>query len=327
MKKWILLCSLLFSILFISAQDRTGVWRGTMKIVSGDGKDLRYEPIRKLDPVTGNPIDFRQGNLYPRGRVIDSNVIPTRAKLEIVQSGNKIMAQLISYALDNRQITMYDFEGTPFGRDGFILKGKSTLINETMGVAPPFNLIGKFSDTNSIGYFKGRWLGQLSGTPLGYFAFEKTGEPFTINPELVHQFLNPKNEKQKDAFEKEKLPLATPLYDSLVTTSFAIDASIVDNGIADHDTLSIWLNGHLIEDNVVPDKKFYLFRAVLEEKEWNHLTIRCKSEGKIKGTGILLNLNTEEALLKYNLVMYAHDQVDWVIGRKPKKELVLKSDQ
>ncbi len=327
MKKWILLCSLLFSILVLPAQDRTGVWRGTVKVMSADGKDLRYTPIRKLDPVTGNPIEFNPASLYPPGLVIDRNTVHTRAKFEIVQVGDKLMAQLISYALDNRQVTMYDFEGTPHGKDWVLFKGKSTLVNETMGIAPPFNLEGKFVDTNGISYFKGKWTGQLTGNPLGFFVFEKTEEPFTINPELVHQFINPKNDKQKNAIEKEKLPVSTPLYDSFITTSFSIDASILDNGIPDHDTLSIWLNGRLLEDNVVPGKTLFLFRAVLEEKEWNHLTIRCKSEGKIKGTGILLNLNTDEALLKYNLVMYQHDQVDWVIGRKPKKEMVLKRDQ
>ena len=327
MKKWALFCSFLLATGILAAQDRTGVWRGTVKLMSRDGRDLRYTPIRKLNPVTGNPIEFRRDDLYPPGLIIDSNTVHTRAKLEIVQVGNKLMAQLISYAMDNRQVTIYDFDGSPRGKDKFILKGKSTLVNETMGIAPPFNLEGKFVDTNGISYFKGKWTGQLSGNQLGFFVFEKTAEPFTMNPELVHQFINPKNDPEKQELEMEKLPLSTPIHDSLLTRSFSIDASIVDNGIPDRDTISIWLNGRLLEDNIVPGKTMFLFRAVLEEKEWNHLTIRCKSEGKIKGAGILLNMNTDEEMLKYNLVLYRNDQVDWVIGRKPKKDLRLQTDQ
>jgi allantoicase len=147
-----------------------------------------------------------------------------------------------------------------------------------------------------------------------------------MNPELVHVFLNPSN-KNIGLEEESKLPVSSMVYDSVITTSFSIDASLLDNGIPDNDTLSIWLNGQLIEDNVVPGKKRFLFRAALDNKEWNHLTIRCKSEGKIKGTGILLNMNTDEQLMKYNLVMYKNGQVDWVIKRAEKKQKELTSSQ
>lgn len=318
MKKWITVCAFLFSIALVAAQDHSGVWQGTLKIVTADGRDLRYKTIAKLNPVTGNPI-IPDTVWYPYDIVIDSNTVHTRAKIEIIQSGNKMLMQLISYAMDNRQVTMYEFSGGPKGKDHFLLTGKTNLVNETQGQVPLFNLDGKFSDTNGRSFFKGIWRSQLSGNVLGYFVFERTAEPFTINPELVHRFLNPSN-KETGPEEMARLPLATPLHDSIITTSFSIDASVVDNGIPDNDTLSIWLNGKLIEDNVVPGKKMFLFRAKLDEKEWNQLTIRCKSEGKIKGTGILLNINTDEALLKYNLVMYKHDQVDWVIGRTEKRQ-------
>jgi hypothetical protein len=318
MKRAAILSCFLLQLALISAQDNSGVWRGVMKVVSPFGRDIQFNEIYKLDPITGRPI-VPPPATYPN-RVIDSSSVHSRAKLEIIQSGDKLMAQMTSYAIDNRQVTMYQFSGGPNLKSGFLLAGKSTLVNETQGTTPPFNLEGKFYDTNGIVVFKGLWRSQLSRTILGTFLFQKMDEPLTINPELVHMFLNPKNDKNLETEETAKLPLSTPVYDSLFTTSFSIDASMIDNGIPDNDTLCIWLNGHVLEDNIVPGKKRFIFRVKLEDKEWNYLTIRCKSEGKIRGAGVLLNMNTDEELLKYNLVLYKYNQVDWVIARKEKQK-------
>ena len=51
----------------------------------------------------------------------------------------------------------------------------------------------------------------------------------------------------------------------------------------------------------------------LGKQEWNHLTIRYKSEGKEKGRGVHLNLQLQDVQVKYNLALYQYHQAKRVI--------------
>ena len=113
---------------------------------------------------------------------------------------------------------------------------------------------------------------------------------------------------------------ATANFDTLLTRSFAVDISIEDNGVKDKDSLSIWLDGQLLEDNVVLTDKKHEFRVNITSKDYHQLTIRTKSEGAIAGNGYLLNISTKENVYKYNLVQYRYNQSDWFFHKVGSRE-------
>ncbi len=353
MKKIILLIVFPLIVSCLPAQGLTGVWQGILSVDNYNGNVKLYNNIAKLDPVTGHPIrnvadafppyqvlvrtemsnsrrapvnnpsDPRQPvtiEKIPWSAWMDSNKLNTRARLEILELDGKIMAQLTSYGDDNQQITVYEFKGTKKGEDKYLFRGSHAFINETEGEAPAFDLEASGKDSSGISILKGKWRGQMSRNILGDFHFVRVAESFTMNPEWVHLFINPKNDAKLTALSNNWLPPATALHDTLETTSFFIDGSVLDNGIPDHDTLSIWFNERLLEEDVVLSKKRFLFHASLTSQEWNHLSIRCKSDGTIKGTGFLLNMRTDERILKYQVVMYPNNQVDWLIRHTDRKK-------
>jgi hypothetical protein len=295
------------------AQSYSGVWTGTLNVVSPMGGYIRFLPNNKIDPVTGRTI-IPEPTLAPVGLMIDSTIAHTFATIEMIQRGAQVLAMLTSYGDDRRQITSYILDGNPGKKKGYFFQGQSNIINETLGETPLFNLEGEFTEKDGKQVFTGHWRSQRSGNILGNFSFTKKEGPVTINPEIVYQFFKNRKTGTEDALSL--LPPASQIRDSIVTTAFSIDATFQENGITDKDTLCVWLNGRLLEDNVVPGKKYYLFRAKLENDEWNRIVIRCKSEGKVPGSGVLLNMLLDEGLRKYNLVLYKNDQAEWLIRRK-----------
>lgn len=252
-----------------------------------------------------------------RVRVNANPAFVTNAKLEIIEADERMLAQLTSYGPDNTLVTMYQFYVRPTPKEfyKYHLQAKSVLVNETIKKADLFDLRGSFLNTDSGYIFQGVWEDPFANRRFGTFAFVQTEESVTINPELWHRFLK-HHRIQESTLAPERLFKPTPVFDTIVTESIAVYANLVDNGLMDQDTLSVWLNGRLIEDNIVPGKKPFYFRINLSDNEWNHFTIRCKSEGKEKGTGVHLNLQIEDLQMKYNLALYQFQQAEWVIRRK-----------
>jgi hypothetical protein len=306
------------------AQSYGGVWTGTLNVVTPSGGYVRFQPLNKIDPVTGRTI-IPDPTVVPQGVLIDSTVAHTQAKIEMIQKGDQVLALLTSYGDDRQQITSYLLNGLPGRKKGYYFQGVSNLVNETMGEVPLFDLEGTFTEKEGSMVFSGIWRSQRSGNILGNFIFRPAaGEP-AINPGTVYRFFS-KGKSENDPSIQALLPAATRIRDSITTTAFSIDASFRENGLSDKDTLSVWLNGTLLEDNVVPGRKYYLFRAKLENETWNHLVIRCKSEGRLPGSGVLLNMLLDEGLRKYSLVLYKNDQAEWLI-RRHDKSIVRRTDE
>lgn len=321
MQKRILLTTLVcFFTTLLVAQQREGVWRGIVSVYSPQIDIHKTSPQGILDVETAFRTRDQIFNGLQRMR-INNLIIDTDAKIEWLEVADKAIVQLTSYGPDNKQITMYQFSVRPTPKEyyQYHLQGKSVLVNEAKRKADLFDLRGSFMETDSSVLFYGIWEHPFTRRRFGYFEFVLTKDAVTINPELMHVLLKQKNEAEPST-EPPMISVA-PVYDSLVTDAISIFGNLVDNGLIDQDTLSIWFNGKLLEDNVVPGKKPFFFRANLSEKEWNHLTIRCKSEGKEKGAGVHLNLGLNDVQMKYNLVLYQHNQADWVIRRKVPNKL------
>lgn len=300
-----------------NAQEKTGVWRGVVRF-SRYGFDPNFNPSPKPIMPPNDP-QSRMGRAASNSfatTTITNTETDTRAKLEWLQIDDRSVAQLTSYGNDNKLVTMYQFYARPTPKEfyKFHLQGKSIVVKETDRRADLFDMRGTFQETDTSFIFWGVWEDPFTGRRFGTFFFEKVKEAITINPELIYTFLK-KNKLNEKNFS---YPVALPvIHDTLQTDAIAVYGNLVDNGLTDQDTLSIWFNGQLLEDNIVPDKKKFFFRANLADQEWNYLTIRCKHEGKEKGAGIHLNLEMNDRLMKYNLILYQHEQADWVIRRKP----------
>jgi len=297
-----------------TAQDKTGVWRGI--VVFGSAPMFDNKTLPMIDNQT------RMGRVNPNSAAMTIHVngnpaVETKAKMEIIEADERMLAQLTSYGPDNKLVTMYQFYVRPTPKEfyQYHLQAKSVLVNETFRKADLFDLRGSFIATDSGTVFKGIWEDPFGKRRFGTFAFVVSDEPITINPELWHGFLK-KSRIEETTLPPERHFKPTPLFDTLVTDAPAVYGNLIDNGLLDQDTLSIWLNGRLIEDDIVPGKKPFYFRINLGEQEWNHFTIRCKSEGKEKGTGIHLNLQLQDIQLKYNLALYQYQQSEWVIRGK-----------
>lgn len=306
---------LVFLITSSTAQDKTGVWRGIVVF----GGTVPYFNVGTL-PSIGN--ETRLGRINPNSpamaiHVNESPEFVTKAKLEMIEADERMLAQLTSYGPDNKLVTMYQFYVRPTPKESYKyhLQAKSVLVNETIKKADLFDLRGSFLNTDSGFVFQGVWEDPYGKRKFGNFAFVPSNEMITINPELWHGFLK-KNRIDESSLAPDRQFKPFPLFDTITTNAPAIYGNLIDNGLVDQDTLSIWLNGRLIEDDIVPGKKPFYFRINLGEEEWNHFTIRCKSEGKEKGTGVHLNLQLMDTQLKYNLALYQYHQAEWVIRRK-----------
>lgn len=310
---------LFFCLVFLStqstAQGKTGVWRGIVVF----GGSVPYFNSATL-PSIGN--ETRLGRINPNSSAMavymnGNPELTTEAKLEMIEADERMLAQLTSYGPDNKLVTMYQFYVRPTPKEfyKYHLQAKSVLVNETIKKADLFDLRGSFLDTDSGLVFQGVWEDPFGKRRFGTFAFVPSTEPITINPELWHGFLK-KNRIDEATLTPDRLFKPSPLFDTITTNSPAVYGNLVDNGLIDQDTLSIWLNGRLIEDDIVPGKKPFYFRINLGEQEWNHFTIRCKSEGKEKGTGVHLNLQLQHLQMKYNLALYQYNQAEWVIRQK-----------
>lgn len=314
-------CLFLFCFIsLLSAQDRTGVWRGVVSFSrAGFPPNYNFDVIPIMNAIKLRS-KVKNIPISNDGRTLSRNPdVDTKAKLEWIQIDNRAVAQLTSYSEDNHVITMYQFDVRPTPKEfyKYHLQAKSLLVNETDKKADLFDLRGSFHETDSVTRFYGVWESPFGDRRYGTFLMENSSEPVKINPELVHSFLK-KNKIQQPSSSTLATLQPTQVFDTLYTNAISLYANLVDNGIEDQDTLSIWFNGVLLEDNVVPGKKPFFFRVNLSDKEWNQLTIRCKHEGKEKGSGIHLNMQLNDSLVKYNLVLYEHDQADWIIRRKIK---------
>lgn len=311
----------------LNAQERTGVWRGLVRFGSAG---FTFGSNNIIVPLAGVSSDVRgRAGRMPvnsAGVIITSTTeYDTKAKLEFLQVNDQLLAQLTSYNDENTKVTMYEFYVRPTPKEfyKYHLQGRSVIVNEAKKKADLFDLRGNFLTTDSSILFQGIWEHQFRDRRFGSFIFQQTEEPVTINPELFYTFLKSKKINENQIYATGK-PQAIPIYDTLITDAIALYGNLVDNGIIDQDTLSIWLNGKILEDNVIPGKKPFVFRANLSEQEWNHFTIRCKSEGKEKGAGVHFNLQLNDVQLKYNLILYQYHQADWIIRRPAKPKLGIK---
>jgi hypothetical protein len=315
---------LVFFVPPLTAQQKTGVWRGIVAFFppgNGSSQMARLPSIggqvRSGGRMGQMPVRINENSPAMRFYVNAPPEFLTNAKLEIIEADERMLAQLTSYSDDYKLVTMYQFYVRPTPKEfyKYHLQSKSILVNETIRKADLFDLRGSFIDTDSGTVFRGIWEDPFGRRRFGNFAFQISDEAVTINPELWHGFIK-KQQIDEATLAPERQFKPTPLFDTIVTDAPAVYANLVDNGLVDQDTLSVWLNGRLIEDDIVPGKKPFYFRINLGEQELNHFTIRCKSEGKEKGTGVHLNLQLQDLQMKYNLALYQYHQAEWVIRRK-----------
>ncbi|WP_353548882.1 hypothetical protein [Sediminibacterium sp. KACHI17] len=314
----LLICSLILICCtsILTAQEKTGVWRGIVRF-SSYGFDPNYNPTPRpiMPPNDPQSRMGRPGTSSFATSTVTNTETDTRAKLEWLQIDDRSVVQLTSYGVDNKLVTMYQFYARPTPKEfyKFHMQGKSVVVKETDRRADLFDMRGTFQETDSSFVFWGVWEDPFTGRRFGTFFFEKVKEVISINPELVYSFL--KKNKLSDDIVSASIP-AIVVHDTIQTDAIAVYGNLVDNGLKDQDTLSIWFNGKLLEDNIVPTDKRFFFRANLADQEWNYLTIRCKNEGKEKGAGVHLNLEFNDIQMKYNLGLFRYGQSDWVIHRK-----------
>lgn len=315
--KQLFLAAIMLIALKGATQDRTGVWRGVV-IFGQNGYSFNQAFLPSINNTLRSGKVLNESTRSGRQYINGNPEFETKAKLEIVQLDERMLAQLTSYSEDNSLITMYEFYVRPTPKEfyKYHLQAKSVLVNETIRKADLFDLRGSFKQTDSGYIFYGIWEDPFGRRRYGTFYFSASEEFLGINPELWHKFLKKNAQTDESKLSPALHYTPSPILDTLVTEEIAVYGNLVENGLTDQDTLSIWLNGRLIEDDIVPGKKPYHFRINLGQEEWNHITIRCKSEGKEKGAGVHLNLKFGEQQLKYNLALYQYQQSDWVIRRK-----------
>jgi hypothetical protein len=245
----------------------------------------------------------------------------SKAKLEIIDSANQMMAVLTTFSKDQKKLSSYLFylSETPAQKYKYYGKAVRCLINETEHTPSLFDIHGNFNFTDTSVVFSGIWESTFGKSILGKFSFQPSMQTVGINPELIAEW-NDQMHVIKPWLAVENWIPATANFDTLLTRSFAVDISIEDNGVKDKDSLSIWLDGQLLEDNVVLTDKKHEFRVNITSKDYHQLTIRTKSEGAIAGNGYLLNISTKENVYKYNLVQYRYNQSDWFFHKVGSRE-------
>lgn len=310
---------LLFFVTFfdLAAQNKTGVWYGTIVFEPDGVKEVDTEPrirvsegrIVNIPPIYAGSMSLSKSRTY------------SKAKLEIIDTSNQMMAVLTTFSKDQKKLSSYLFylSETPTQKYKYYGKAVRCLINETEHTPSLFDIHGNFNFTDTSVVFSGIWESTFGKSILGKFSFQPSMQTIGINPELIAEW-NDQMHVIKPWLAIENWIPATANFDTLLTRSFAVDISIEDNGVKDKDSLSIWLDGQLLEDNVVLTDKKHEFRVNITSKAYHQLTIRTKSEGAIAGNGYLLNISTKENVYKYNLVQYRYNQSDWFFHKVGSRE-------
>ena len=305
-----LLTTILFFLSFVavSAQNKTGVWYGAI-VFEPDG-------VRELDTESRLRVsDGRIVNvppMYAGSMSLSKSRTYTKAKLEIVDTAGQMMAVLTTFSADQKKLSAYLFylSATPTEKYNYYAKAVRCLVNETEHTPSLFDLHGNFVFTDTSVVFSGIWESPFGKSRLGKFSFQPSIQSINVNPELLIQW-NDIVKVLPEVNQIENWVPSTSNFDTILTKSFYVDVSIEETGVLDHDTLSLILDGQVLEENLVLTDKKHDFRVNITSKDYHQLTIRTRSEGSIKGTGYLLSIATKENVYKYNLIQYKYNQSDW----------------
>ncbi len=294
----------------VSAQNKTGVWYGAIVFEPDGVRELDTESRIRVDPKAGRIINVTP--MYAGSMSLSKSRTYTKAKLEIIDTAGQMMAVLTTFSADQKKLTAYLFylSVTPTEKYNYYAKAVRCLINETEHTPSLFDLHGNFIFTDTSVVFSGIWESPFGKSRLGKFSFQPSIQSVHVNPELLIQW----NDIVKVVPEVTQIEIWAPStsnFDTILTKSFYIDVSVAETGALDHDTLSVILDGQVIEENLVLTDKKHDFRVNITSKDYHQLTIRTKSEGSIKGTGYLLSIATKENVYKYNLTQYKYNQSDW----------------
>ena len=307
-----LFITILFFISFVgvSAQNKTGVWYGAIVFEPDGVREVDSEPRIRVDAQAGRIVNVPP--VYAGTMSLSKSRTYTKAKLEIVDTAGQMMAVLTTFSADQKKLTAYLFyvSATPTEKYNYYAKAVRCLINETEHTPSLFDLHGNFVFTDTSVVFSGIWESPFGKSRLGKFTFQPSIQSINVNPELLIQW-NDIVKVVPEVIQIENWAPSTSNFDTILTKSFYIDVSIAETGVHDHDTLSIILDGRVIEENLVLTDKKHDFRVNITSKDYHQLTIRTKSEGSIKGTGYLLSIATKENVYKYNLIQYKYNQSDW----------------
>lgn len=274
---------LLFFVTFfdLAAQNKTGVWYGTIVFEPDGVKEVDTEPrirvsegrIVNIPPIYAGSMSLSKSRTY------------SKAKLEIIDTSNQMMAVLTTFSKDQKKLSSYLFylSETPAQKYKYYGKAVRCLINETEHTPSLFDIHGNFNFTDTSVVFSGIWESTFGKSILGKFSFQPSMQTVGINPELIAEW-NDQMHVIKPWLAVENWIPATANFDTLLTRSFAVDISIEDNGVIDKDSLSIWLDGQLLEDNVVLTDKKHEFRVNITSKDYHQLTIRTKVKAQLRAT-------------------------------------------
>lgn len=303
----ILFCSLCTSL---SAQNKTGVWYGVIVFEPDGFKPADTESRIRVDAQAGRIINVPP--MYAGSMSLSKSGTYTKAKLEIIDTSGQMIAVLTTFSADQKKLSAYLFyvTATPTEKYNYYAKAVRCLVNETDHTPSLFDLHGNFIFTETSVVFSGIWESPFGKSRLGKFSFQPSVQSVNVNPELLIQW-NDAVKVLPPLTDIENWMPSTSNFDTLLTKSIYIDFSIAETGALDHDTLSVLLDGQVVEENLVLTDKKHDFRVNITTKDYHHLTIRTKSEGAIKGTGYLLSIATKENVYKYNLTQYKYNQSDW----------------
>jgi len=297
-----LLITILFCFLFValSAQNKTGVWYGAIVFEPDGVREVDTESRIRVDAQAGRIVNVPP--MYAGMMSLSKSRTYTKAKLEIIDTANHMMAVLTTFSADQKKLSAYLFylSATPNQKYSYYAKAVRCLVNETENTPSLFDLHGDFIFTDTSVVFSGIWESPFGKSRLGKFSFQPSIQSVNVNPELLIQW-NDVVHVLPGVTDIENWAPSTSNFDTLLTKSFYIDFSIAETGALDHDTLSVLLDGQVLEENLVLTDKKHDFRVNITSKEYHQLTIRTKSEGAIKGTGYLLSIATKENVYKYNL--------------------------
>jgi hypothetical protein len=298
------------SFVAVSAQNKTGVWYGAIVFEPDGVREVDSEPRIRVDAQAGRIVNVPP--VYAGTMSLSKSRTYTKAKLEIVDTAGQMMAVLTTFSADQKKLTAYLFyvSATPTEKYNYYAKAVRCLINETEHTPSLFDLHGNFVFTDTSVVFSGIWESPFGKSRLGKFTFQPSIQSINVNPELLIQW-NDIVKVVPEVIQIENWAPSTSNFDTILTKSFYIDVSIAETGVLDHDTLSVILDGRVIEENLVLTDKKHDFRVNITSKDYHQLTIRTKSEGSIKGTGYLLSIATKENVYKYNLIQYKYNQSDW----------------
>ena len=307
-----LLITILFCFLFValSAQNKTGVWYGAIVFEPDGVREVDTESRIRVDAQAGRIVNVPP--MYAGTMSLSKSRTYTKAKLEIIDTANHIMAVLTTFSADQKKLSAYLFylSITPNQKYSYYAKAVRCLVNETENTPSLFDLHGDFIFTDTSVVFSGIWESPFGKSRLGKFSFQPSIQSINVNPELLIQW-NDVVKVVPAVIQIENWAPSTSNFDTILTKSFYIDFSIAETGVLDHDTLVVLVDGQVLEENLVLTDKKHDFRVNITSKDYHQLTIRTKSEGAIKGTGYLLSIATKENVYKYNLTQYKYNQSDW----------------